>query len=52
MIYSYNTSAIERLPLQLQEDDWRLITIPARFYNTLGEVLYGRSFTKGTPTPN
>lgn len=49
MVDVYNKTSIESLPLRLQEDEWKTISIPNQYYNTLGEILYGPSFSKRTP---
>lgn len=46
MVDVYNKTSIESLPLRLQEDEWKTISIPNQYYNTMGEILYGPSFSK------
>lgn len=46
MINGFNDTAIVQLPIKLQEDEWKTISIPSEFYTTLGEVVYGCTFTK------
>lgn len=36
MVDVYSKTSIESLPLRLQEDEWRIVSIPNRYYNTLG----------------
>jgi hypothetical protein len=48
MVDVYSKTSIESLPLRLQEDEWRIVSVPNRYYNTLGEILYGGSFSKRT----
>jgi hypothetical protein len=36
MINVYDKTAIEQLPLKIQEDEWKTINIMSKYYNTIG----------------
>lgn len=51
MVDVFSKTSIENLPLRLQEDEWRIVSIPNRYYSTLGEVVFGNTFSKRTSFP-
>ena len=33
---------------QLKEENWKTVAMPAKLYRIVGEVVFGKVFTKGT----
>ena len=46
MINGYSSHALENLQKNLRDDNWKTVAIPSKFYKILGEVIYGKVFTR------